>query len=151
MIPGSLERVVRAWAAKQNGRRNLVALGGYVRAADQRMLADEQAATTKQSVQRSKEALLEAKLRDLQSRIDDWHTARAGKPVDGAEYQAFLREALRRRWQMRPTARAAITREAARRTSSSWALRGPSPPSSSSPSAPPVISAHSTAGAQDYQ
>lgn len=29
---------------------------------------------------------------DLQSRIDDWHKARAGKPVDGAEYQAFLRE-----------------------------------------------------------
>ena|SRR3990167_6176676 len=70
MIPGSLERVVRAWAAKQNGRRNLVTLGNYVRAADQRMLADEQAATTKQSVQRMKEAALEAKLRDLQQRID---------------------------------------------------------------------------------
>ncbi|MBW7947396.1 MAG: malate synthase G, partial [Sphingomonadaceae bacterium] len=29
---------------------------------------------------------------DLQAHIDDWHTARAGKPVDGAEYQTFLRE-----------------------------------------------------------
>lgn len=27
----------------------------------------------------------------LQVAIDDWHKARAGKPVDGAEYQAFLR------------------------------------------------------------
>jgi len=28
----------------------------------------------------------------LQAQIDVWHKARAGKPVDGAEYQAFLRE-----------------------------------------------------------
>jgi malate synthase len=29
---------------------------------------------------------------ELQTQIDDWHTARAGKPLDAAEYQAFLRE-----------------------------------------------------------
>ena len=28
----------------------------------------------------------------LQSQIDAWHTARAGKPIDQSEYQAFLRE-----------------------------------------------------------
>ncbi|WP_026326132.1 malate synthase G [Sphingomonas sp. Mn802worker] len=29
---------------------------------------------------------------DLQACIDDWYTARAGQPIDQAEYQAFLRE-----------------------------------------------------------
>ncbi len=29
---------------------------------------------------------------DLQARIDDWHRARRGRPLDQAEYQAFLRE-----------------------------------------------------------
>ena len=33
-----------------------------------------------------------AKREDLQSQIDAWHTARAGQPIDGAEYQAFLRQ-----------------------------------------------------------
>jgi malate synthase len=28
----------------------------------------------------------------LQEHIDDWHEDRAGQPIDGAEYQAFLRE-----------------------------------------------------------
>jgi len=29
---------------------------------------------------------------DLQARIDAWHGERAGKPIEGQEYQAFLRE-----------------------------------------------------------
>jgi len=33
-----------------------------------------------------------AKRNDLQVQIDAWHTARAGQPIDGGEYQAFLRE-----------------------------------------------------------
>ncbi|NOU02244.1 MAG: malate synthase G [Novosphingobium sp.] len=33
-----------------------------------------------------------AKREDLQSQIDAWHLARAGKPIDGAEHQAFLRQ-----------------------------------------------------------
>jgi malate synthase len=36
-------------------------------------------------------ALLEKRDR-LQTEIDTWHTARAGKPIDQGEYQAFLRE-----------------------------------------------------------
>ncbi|MEY2942534.1 MAG: hypothetical protein RLY97_548, partial [Pseudomonadota bacterium] len=33
-----------------------------------------------------------AKRNRLQSQIDDWHVARAGKAIDAGEYQAFLRE-----------------------------------------------------------
>lgn len=37
-------------------------------------------------------AALLAKRDDLQARIDAWHQARAGQPIEGATYQAFLRE-----------------------------------------------------------
>jgi len=37
-------------------------------------------------------AALLAKRDDFQSKIDAWHDARAGKPIEQAEYQAFLRE-----------------------------------------------------------
>jgi malate synthase len=37
-------------------------------------------------------AALLAKRDDLQARIDAWHEARAGQPIDGRAYQAFLRE-----------------------------------------------------------
>ncbi|MDX3910032.1 MAG: malate synthase G [Sphingobium sp.] len=37
-------------------------------------------------------AALLAKRDDLQAEIDEWHRARAGKPLDMAEYQTFLRE-----------------------------------------------------------
>ncbi|MEE3071143.1 MAG: malate synthase G [Pseudomonadota bacterium] len=39
-----------------------------------------------------KNAALLAKRDALQSQIDDWHKARAGKAIDAAEYQSFLRE-----------------------------------------------------------
>ncbi|HET8611693.1 MAG TPA: hypothetical protein VFL92_02900, partial [Sphingomonas sp.] len=37
-------------------------------------------------------AALLAKREDLQARIDAWHEACAGKPINAAEYQVFLRE-----------------------------------------------------------
>lgn len=37
-------------------------------------------------------AALLAKREDLQAKIDAWHMERAGKPLDQAEYQAFLRD-----------------------------------------------------------
>ena len=37
-------------------------------------------------------AALLAKRNDLQARIDAWHGARAGRPIDGTEYQTFLHE-----------------------------------------------------------
>jgi malate synthase len=37
-------------------------------------------------------AALLAKRDDLQAKIDAWHQERAGQPIDGREYQAFLRE-----------------------------------------------------------
>ncbi|MBA2934846.1 malate synthase G [Sphingomonas sp. CGMCC 1.13654] len=37
-------------------------------------------------------AALLAKRDDLQAKIDAWHVERAGQPIDGREYQAFLRE-----------------------------------------------------------
>jgi malate synthase len=39
-----------------------------------------------------KNRALLAKRDDLQAQIDAWHVARAGKPLDQGEYQAFLRE-----------------------------------------------------------
>ena len=37
-------------------------------------------------------AALLAKRDDIQARIDAWHEARAGQPIDQAAYQGFLRE-----------------------------------------------------------